>query len=145
MFLEVGQQKHIKSRSSCNDLTPFSRFLRASGWNATNCIKKLDATLKWRREYGIYDTLTAESVKEHVRTTVHMLYPLACTLGPESASPFFVQCLNGKSFVFGYDIDGRPGFLDIAGRESSPEGPGRIRAYVWMMERAVEVMPRGVE
>jgi len=56
-----------------------------------------------------------------------------------------MQCLNGKTFVFGYDVDGRPGFLDIAGRESSPEGPGRIKTYVWMMERAVEIMPRGVE
>ena len=48
-------------------------------------------------------------------------------------------------FIFGYDVDGRPGFLDIPERESSPEGPGRIRQYVWMMERAVEIMPRGVE
>jgi len=97
----------------------FLRFLRATGWNAANCIKKLEATLKWRREYGIYDTLTVESIKEH--------------------------CLNGKVIVFGYDVDGRPGFLDIAGRESSPEGPGRVQTYVWMMERAVEIMPRGVE
>jgi len=44
------------------------RFLRATRWNAADCIKKLEATLKWRREYGIYDTLTAESIKEHVRT-----------------------------------------------------------------------------
>lgn len=58
---------------------------------------------------------------------------------------FGMQCLNGKVIVFGYDVEGRPGFLDIAGRESSPEGPGRIKTYVWMMERAVEIMPRGVE
>ena len=55
------------------------------------------------------------------------------------------QCLKGKVFLFGYDVEGRPGFLDIPERESSPEGPGRIRQYVWMMERAVEIMPRGVE
>jgi len=58
---------------------------------------------------------------------------------------FGAQCLNGKTLIFGYDVEGRPGFLDITGRESSPEGPGRIRAYTWMMERAVEIMPRGVE
>lgn len=56
-----------------------------------------------------------------------------------------VQCLNGKTFLFGYDAQGRPGLLDITGRESSPEGPGRVTAYVWMMERAIEIMPRGVE
>jgi len=97
----------------------FLRFLRASKWDATNCIKKLEATLKWRREYGIYNTLTLESIKEH--------------------------CLKGRVFIFGYDVDGRPGFLVIPDRESSPEGPGWIRQYVWTMERAVEIMPRGVE
>jgi len=97
----------------------FLRYLRATWWDAVSCIKKLEAALKWRREFGVYDTLTAESVKEH--------------------------CLKGKTFIFGYDVEGRPGYLDIAGRESSPETPDRIRAYTWMMERAVEIMPRGVE
>lgn len=97
----------------------FLRFLRATRWDARSCITKLEAALKWRREYGIYDTLTLESIKEH--------------------------CLKGKVFLLGYDVEGRPGFFDIPERESSPEGPGRIRQYVWMMERAVEIMPRGVE
>jgi hypothetical protein len=48
-------------------------------------------------------------------------------------------------FVFGYDVEGLPVMFDVPERESSPEGPGRIRQYVWMMERAVEIMPRGVE
>ena len=56
-----------------------------------------------------------------------------------------IQCLKGKVFLLGYDVEGRPGFFDMPDRESSPEGPGRIRQYVWMMERAVEIMPRGVE
>jgi len=43
------------------------RFLRATRWDVANCIKKLETALKWRREYGICDTLTAESIKEHVR------------------------------------------------------------------------------
>lgn len=48
-------------------------------------------------------------------------------------------------FVFGYNAEGRPGFFDFPERYSTPEGPGRIRLYVWMMERAVDIMPRGVE
>ena len=133
-----------ESYSSCNTHAPFPRFLRASGWNAATCIKKLDTTLKWRRDYGIYDTLTAESIKEHVRAFHSHL--LTYTLNSEwRLCSSFIQSLHGKSFLFGYDVDGRPGLLDIAGRESSPEGPGRITAYVWMMERAVEIMPRGVE
>jgi len=58
---------------------------------------------------------------------------------------FGTQCLKGRVFIFGYDVDGRPGFLVIPDRESSPEGLGWIRQYVWTMERAVEFMPRGVE
>lgn len=55
------------------------------------------------------------------------------------------KCLKGRVFIFGYDVDGRPGFLVIPDRESTPEGLGWIRQYVWIMERAVEIMPRGVE
>lgn len=70
MFLEVGhpgapQESHLDTLWAF-----FSRFLRASKWNATTCIKKLEAALKWRREYGIYDTLTLESIKDHVRTSL---------------------------------------------------------------------------
>ena len=62
----------------CPTDTPFTspRFLRATRWNAANCIKKLEATLKWRREYGIYDTLTAESIQEHVRANFTRVPPI---------------------------------------------------------------------
>ena len=53
----------------CSNRCP-PRFLRATKWHFSDCIKKLEAALKWRREYGIYDTLTLESIKEHVRVTV---------------------------------------------------------------------------
>ena len=59
-----GTRRCMESHS----LILLRRFLRATRWNAANCIKKLETTLKWRREYGIYDTLTVESIKEHVRT-----------------------------------------------------------------------------
>ena len=69
MFLEVSEPQPV----NCHVLTPArsppSRFPRASKWDTRNCITKLEATLKWRREYGIYDTLTLDSIKEHVRTS----------------------------------------------------------------------------
>jgi len=117
--LEDGEGKLTEEERFYLTHECFLRFLRASRWNAANSIKKLEAALKWRREYGIYDSLTVDSIKEH--------------------------CLKGKIFLFGYDTDGRPGLLDIPERESSPEGPGRIKLCVWMMERAVDLMPRGVE
>lgn len=72
MFLEVAE--HITLSTVCSHVLTarflFLRFLRASKWNAHNCITALEAALKWRREYGIYDTLTLDSIKEHVRVIV---------------------------------------------------------------------------
>lgn len=68
MFLEVRKPATLPKSQLNVPWLRFPRFLRASKWNAANCIKKLEAALKWRREYGIYDTLTLESIKEHVRT-----------------------------------------------------------------------------
>lgn len=71
MYIEVGQRGVLQKVTPLTPLgSPPTRFLRASKWNATECIKKLGAALKWRREYGIYDTLTLESIKEHVRILV---------------------------------------------------------------------------
>lgn len=45
-----------------------SRFLRATKWaDANAAIKRLEDTLKWRREFGVYDTLSAELVAPEVR------------------------------------------------------------------------------
>ena len=42
------------------------RYLRATKWNSANvAIERLEGTLKWRREYGIYD-MTAEHVEPEV-------------------------------------------------------------------------------
>lgn len=42
------------------------RFLRASKWKTQVAIQRLESTLKWRREYGIYDLIT----KEHISIEV---------------------------------------------------------------------------
>ncbi|KAG6329768.1 hypothetical protein ID866_9322 [Astraeus odoratus] len=59
------------------------RYIRATKHDVAASIKRLEDTLKWRREFGIYDTLTADLVE------------------PEG--------LTGKEFLFGYDTLGRPG------------------------------------
>ena len=44
-----------------------SRYLRATKWNQQQAIERLEATLKWRREYGFYDnTMTADHVEPEV-------------------------------------------------------------------------------
>jgi hypothetical protein len=41
------------------------RYLRATKWNANEAIKRLEATIVWRREYGT-DTLSAETIEPEV-------------------------------------------------------------------------------
>ncbi|KAG6877808.1 hypothetical protein C0993_003782 [Termitomyces sp. T159_Od127] len=44
------------------------RYLRAVKWKTTKAaIQRLEATLKWRREYGLYDVVSANHVEPEVR------------------------------------------------------------------------------
>ena len=43
------------------------RFLRASKWVLPTAIERLEATLKWRREFEVYTLITAEHVEPEVR------------------------------------------------------------------------------
>ena len=44
------------------------RFLRASKWKQDAAITRLESTLKWRREFGIYgDIVSAKHVEPEVR------------------------------------------------------------------------------
>lgn len=42
------------------------RFLRASKWKKDVAITRLENTLKWRREFGIYDLVNAKHVEPEV-------------------------------------------------------------------------------
>ena len=57
--------KYKDAHASC---TPCTRFIRVIKWASPQAaIKRLEATLKWRREFGIYDTVTASHVEPEVR------------------------------------------------------------------------------
>ena len=43
-------------------LTPVSRFLRASKGSLATAQKRLDATLKWRRDFGLSNGKLADSI-----------------------------------------------------------------------------------
>ncbi|PFH47957.1 hypothetical protein AMATHDRAFT_150905 [Amanita thiersii Skay4041] len=95
------------------------RYLRASKWKTATAIQRLENTLKWRREFGIYDLLTPEHVE------------------PEA--------VTGKEVVFGYDTDGRPGFYMFPSRQNTDEPTRQIQFAVWMLERCIDLMRPGVE
>ncbi|KAJ7678888.1 CRAL-TRIO domain-containing protein [Mycena polygramma] len=95
------------------------RYLRASKWKVDVAIHRLEQTLKWRREYGIYDTLTADLVD------------------PEA--------VTGKQILLGFDVNGRPGMYLIPSRQNTTESTRQVQFTVWMLERCIELMPPGVE
>ncbi|KAG1883352.1 CRAL TRIO domain-containing protein [Suillus subluteus] len=95
------------------------RYLRATNWNADLAIKRLEGTLKWRREFGIYDKITAEYIE------------------PEAAT--------GKEVLFGYDTHGRPAIYVSPSKVGTEESPRTIQLTVWMAERAFDLMGPGVE
>ncbi|KAG6889288.1 hypothetical protein C0992_005704 [Termitomyces sp. T32_za158] len=96
------------------------RYLRAVKWKTTKAaIQRLEATLKWRREYGINDVVSASHVE------------------PEA--------VTGKQVLFGYDVSGRPGLYLFPSRQNT-DGPERqIQYTVWMLERTIDLMGSGVE
>ncbi|CAK5268408.1 unnamed protein product [Mycena citricolor] len=95
------------------------RYLRASKWKTEIAVRRLEETLLWRREYGVYDTVTADLV------------------APEATT--------GKQILLGFDVHGRPGMYLLPSRQNTNESPRQIQFVVWMLERCIELMPAGVE
>ncbi|OCH93078.1 CRAL/TRIO domain-containing protein [Obba rivulosa] len=96
------------------------RFLRAVKWSsAPAAIKRLEETLIWRREYGVYDVITTSHVE------------------PEA--------LTGKMMLFGYDADRRPAMYLRPSRQNTAESIRQVHLVVWYLERAAELMGPGVE
>ena len=49
-----------------------SRYLRATKWDVVKAIERLESTLKWRREFGVY-THTPEYLEPEVCLSAHPL------------------------------------------------------------------------
>ncbi|RPD59669.1 CRAL/TRIO domain-containing protein [Lentinus tigrinus ALCF2SS1-6] len=96
------------------------RFLRAVKWaSAQAAIKRLEGTLKWRREYGVYDLITASHVE------------------PEA--------LTGKMVIWGYDVDHRPALYLRPSKQNTEESIRQVHYVVWALERLTELMGPGIE
>ncbi|THH00212.1 hypothetical protein EW026_g2285 [Hermanssonia centrifuga] len=97
------------------------RYLRATKWvSAQAAIKRLEETLAWRREFGLYDE----------RFT------------PEHVEP---EALTGKEVVFGFDVNGRPALYLCPSRQNTDESIRQVQFNVFMLERCIELMGPGVE
>lgn len=94
------------------------RYLRATKWDVASAKKRLADTIAWRREYGV-DSLKAEDLE------------------PEA--------MTGKETVLGYDNKGRPLHYMHPSRNTTEETPRQMQYAVWILERAIDLMPPGVE
>ncbi|KAK2804286.1 hypothetical protein FQN51_002377 [Onygenales sp. PD_10] len=89
------------------------RYLRATKWNVPAAVTRLQATLTWRREYGL-----------------HKLTPDYISIENET----------GKQVILGYDVSGRPCLYLNPGRQNTEHSDRQIQHLVFMLERVVELM-----
>ncbi|VDC07517.1 unnamed protein product [Peniophora sp. CBMAI 1063] len=95
------------------------RFLRAIKWSsAKDAIDRVEGTLKWRREFGVWD-LSADELK--------------------------IESVTGKEIIYGYDADRRPALYLIPSRQNTEESHRQIEFVVWMLERTLDLAGPGVE
>lgn len=94
------------------------RYLRATKWSVDDAAKRAQATLSWRREYGL-DGFTPEYISPEQET--------------------------GKQIIVGFDKAGRPCQYLNPGRQNTDASARQIHHLFYMVERVVDVMPAGVE
>ena len=116
------------------------RYLRASKWKLVTAINRIENTLSWRREYGLYDILNANFVEPEVcykSDVVNAL--LECLLITNC------QAVTGKQITFGFDAKGKPAFYMFPSRQNTTDPARQIQFVVWMLERVIDLMGPGVE
>lgn len=94
------------------------RYLRAAKWAVPTATTRLQATLTWRREYGV-DSHTAEYISEENET--------------------------GKQVILGYDTAGRPCLYLNPHKQNTKEPKKQLHHLVFMLERCIDLMAPGVE
>lgn len=95
------------------------RYLRAVKWtSAAAAEKRLLDTVIWRREYGT-NGFTADYIS------------------PENET--------GKLIILGYDNEGRPCLYMDPSKQNTDKSDRQVHNLVFMLEKAVDLMPAGVE
>ncbi|KAI0814848.1 CRAL-TRIO domain-containing protein [Irpex lacteus] len=94
------------------------RYMRAAKWDLENGKKRIEGTLKWRREYKP-DLIPPDEVR--------------------------IESETGKIVINGFDKDGRPIIYMRPGLENTERSPRQMRHLVWCLERAKDLMPPGQE
>ncbi len=94
------------------------RYLRATKWDLEKAKVRIEATLKWRKGYGV-ENLSAELIE------------------PEA--------VTGKQVLLGFDVNARPVLYLYPSRQNTEISPRQIQYLVWGLERAIDLMGPSVE
>ncbi|KAF2216140.1 hypothetical protein CERZMDRAFT_34029 [Cercospora zeae-maydis SCOH1-5] len=94
------------------------RYLRATKWVTADALKRLQATLSWRREYGA-DTFTHDYIS------------------PENET--------GKQIQLGFDKEQRPCLYLNPARQNTKMSDRQIHHLCYMLDRTLDMMPPGQE
>jgi hypothetical protein len=94
------------------------RYLRATTWNVGSAETRLLNTLIWRREYGL-ERITTDYIS--------------------------IENATGKQLIIGWDNEGRSCQYMRPSKQNTERGPRQIEHLVFMLERAVDLMPAGQE
>jgi CRAL/TRIO domain/CRAL/TRIO, N-terminal domain len=94
------------------------RYLRASKWDAPTAVKRLTATLAWRREYGLLGFTHAY-------------------ISPENET--------GKQVILGYDDRGRPALYLNPSKQNTERTDRQLQHLFYNIERVIDLMGPGQE
>ena len=95
------------------------RYLRASSWNLATARKRLEATINWRRSYGVESKLTPDYIS--------------------------IENETGKQWIVGFDVAGRPCLYLNPQYQNTEKTARQIEHLVFMLERCVDLTPPGQE
>ncbi|KAI9007340.1 CRAL-TRIO domain-containing protein [Gaertneriomyces semiglobifer] len=116
-LLSSDETQRLKEEAWADDAC-LLRYLRATKWKLDESVTRLENTLQWRREYKPDEINMAE-------------------IEPEA--------VTGKQFINGFDREGRPILHLIPRKQNTKTYDRQLRFVVWGLERAIRVMPPGVE
>ena len=95
------------------------RYLRASSWNLATARKRVEATVNWRRSYGVDSKLTPDYIS--------------------------IENETGKQWIVGFDLAGRPCLYLNPQNQNTEKTARQIEHLVFMLERCLDLTPPGQE
>ncbi|KAG2107058.1 CRAL TRIO domain-containing protein [Suillus discolor] len=118
LLLDPSDPYHNWELRWLNKPDTMPRYMRAAKWKLPDAKRRIEGTIKWRREFQP-ELIKPDDVK--------------------------IEAGTGKIILNGFDKDGRPIIYMRPGRENTETSPRQLRHLVWWLERAKDLMPPGQE